>query len=196
MAYPKNLLSDGEVVIHDLRPHWRGLIIPAAIFLSTLFIGFYALARIDVSAIRMLIALVMLLIIVFACVKPVLEWFTTNYVFTDRRIIVRSGLIVRRGRDMPLSRINDVSFVHRPIERILNSGTLFVESGGTNGQLVIRDVPNVESIQSEISRLRERDDERRRGQFSGEGAPGTPSAPQVPPRENTSESEGEWGSPS
>lgn len=196
MAYPKNLLSDGEVVIHDLRPHWRGLILPAVIFLATLFIGFYALARIDISQVRMLIALVMLLIIVFACVKPVLEWFTTHYVFTDRRIIVRSGLIVRRGRDMPLSRINDVSFVHRPIERILNSGTLFVESAGTNGQLVIRDVPDVESIQSEISRLRERDDERRRGQFAAEGSSSTPPSTREPAPEVAPGNDDVSGNPS
>ena len=196
MAYPKNLLSDGEVVIHDLRPHWRGLILPAVIFLATLFIGFYALARIDISQVRMLIALVMLLIIVFACVKPVLEWFTTHYVFTDRRIIVRSGLIVRRGRDMPLSRINDVSFVHRPIERILNSGTLFVESAGTNGQLVIRDVPDVESIQSEISRLRERDDERRRGQFAAEGSSSASPSIRDPAPEVTQGNDDVSGNPS
>ena len=62
-----------------------------------------------------------------------------------------------------------------------------MESGGTNGQLAIRDLPDVETIQSEISRLRELDDERRRGQFSGERSPsappvtGTPTAPPVTP---------------
>ena len=187
MAYPKNLLSDGEVIIHDLHPHWRALIFPALIFLATLFIGFYALASIDVAQIRLLIGIAMVLISLWFCLRPVLTWFTTNYVFTDRRIIVRSGLFVRRGRDMPLSRFNDVSFVHTPLEQLLNSGTLFVESGGTNGQLAIRDLPDVETIQSEISRLRELDDERRRGQFSGERSPsappvtGTPTAPPVTP---------------
>jgi len=175
MAYPKNLLSDGEVIIHDLRPHWRALVFPAVMFFVIIFVGFYLLAKIDNSQIRLLIGIAMLLCALWFDVRPLLNWWTTNYVFTDRRIIVRSGLLVRRGRDMPLSRINDVSFVHTPLERFLNSGTLFVESGGTNGQLVIRNVPDVEIIQSEISRLRELDDERRRGQFSGEW-----SAPQPP----------------
>jgi len=174
MAYPKNLLSDGEVIIHDLRPHWRALVFPALMFLVIIFVGFYLLAKIDNSQIRLVIGIGMLLSGLWFDVRPLLNWWTTNYVFTDRRIIVRSGLFVRRGRDMPLSRINDVSFVHTPLERFLNSGTLFVESGGTNGQLVIRDVPDVEVIQSEISRLRELDDERRRGQFSGERPPVQP----------------------
>ena len=42
--------------------------------------------------------------------RPILYWLTTQYVFTNRRIIVRSGLIARHGRDMPLSKVNNVSF--------------------------------------------------------------------------------------
>jgi uncharacterized membrane protein YdbT with pleckstrin-like domain len=170
MAYPKNLLTDGEEVIHDLRPHWRGLVGPGLIFLVIIFVGFYLLAMIENPQGRLIIGLTMLVLSLWFCVRPLLQWLTTNYVFTDRRIIVRSGLIVRRGRDMPLSRINDVSFMHRPLERFLNSGTLYVESAGTKGELIIKDVPNVEQIQSEISRLRELDDERRRSQFAGPGA--------------------------
>lgn len=168
MPYPKNLLSDGEVIVHDLRPHWRALIVPALLFFVMLFVGFFLLARIDNSQARMVIVGGMVLFGLWFDLKPFLDWWTTNYVLTDRRIIIRSGLFVRRGRDMPLSRVNDVSFIHSPLERLLNSGTLYVESAGTNGQLVIRDVPNVEQIQSEVSRLRELDDERRRSQFAGD----------------------------
>ena len=169
MAYPKNLLTEGEVVVHDLRPHWRGLVVPGLLFLIIIFAGFYLLALIENSQGRLIIGVGMVLLILWFSVRPFLQWITTNYVFTDRRIIVRSGLIVRRGRDMPLSRINDVSFVHRPLERFLNSGTLYIESAGTKGELVIKDVPDVEQIQGEISRLRELDDERRRSQFAGPG---------------------------
>jgi uncharacterized membrane protein YdbT with pleckstrin-like domain len=169
MAYPKNLLTEGEVVVHDLRPHWRGLVVPGLLFLIIIFAGFYLLALIDNSQARLIIGVGMVLLILWFSLRPFLQWLTTNYVFTDRRIIVRSGLIVRRGRDMPLSRINDVSFVHRPMERFLNSGTLYIESAGTKGELIIKDVPDVEQIQGEISRLRELDDERRRSQFAGPG---------------------------
>jgi uncharacterized membrane protein YdbT with pleckstrin-like domain len=169
MAYPKNLLTEGEVVVHDLRPHWRGLVVPGLLFLTIIFAGFYLLALFENSQGRLIIGVGMVLLILWFSVRPFLQWMTTNYVFTDRRIIVRSGLIVRRGRDMPLSRINDVSFVHRPMERFLNSGTLYIESAGTKGELIIKDVPDVEQIQGEISRLRELDDERRRSQFAGPG---------------------------
>ena len=98
--------------------------------------------------------------------RPFLYWMTTQYVITDHRIIVRTGLISRSGRDMPLSRVNDVSFKKSVLERFLNCGTLMIESAGTQGQLVISSVPDVEDIQREIYRLHDEDDERRRNRPS------------------------------
>jgi uncharacterized membrane protein YdbT with pleckstrin-like domain len=92
-------------------------------------------------------------------------------VFTNRRIITRTGLVARRGRDMPLSRVNDVSFNHTILERIFNCGTLMVESAGERGQLQIDNVPNVETLQREIYRLHEEDDVRRRRAVEQGGQP-------------------------
>ena len=95
-------------------------------------------------------------------IRPIVFWSTTLYVFTNRRIITRTGLISRRGRDMPLSRVNDVSFNHTVIERIFNCGTIMVESAGESGQLQIDNVPDVEDLQRDIYRWHEEDDTRRR----------------------------------
>ena len=108
----------------------------------------------------------MLLILVIWVIRPFLYWLTTQYVITDHRIIVRTGLISRSGRDMPLSRVNDVSFRKTALERMLNCGTLMIESAGTQGQLIIASVPDVEDIQREIYRLHDEDDDRRRGKYA------------------------------
>ena len=84
-------------------------------------------------------------------VRPFVFWYSTQYVFTDHRIIVRTGIIARKGRDMPLSRVNDVSFAHSFIERFLNCGTLQVESAGTQGQLVIQQRARTSSRSSATS---------------------------------------------
>ncbi|MFN8147327.1 MAG: PH domain-containing protein [Candidatus Nanopelagicales bacterium] len=73
-----------------------------------------------------------------------------RYVITNHRIIVRFGLIARNGRDMPLSRVNDVSFSHT-VDQISNCGTITVESAGEKGQLTMRGVPNVETISATSS---------------------------------------------
>ena len=49
-------------------------------------------------------------LLVWLVVIPFLTWISSQYVITNRRIITRSGILARRGRDMPLSKVNDVSF--------------------------------------------------------------------------------------
>jgi uncharacterized membrane protein YdbT with pleckstrin-like domain len=102
-------------------------------------------------------------ILIFTFVRPWLRWINTNYVVTTHRVVLRDGVLSRSGRDIPLSRINDVTFEHTFVERLLRSGTLLVESAGERGQVTLADVPRVENVQHTIYRLVERDDERRRG---------------------------------
>ncbi len=166
MGYPTKLLADDESIVYELKPHWRALVVPVFVLLATLALGIFAIAKWDSSGLRWTVLVVMLLVLVVWVVRPFLYWLTTQYVITDHRIIVRTGLISRSGRDMPLSRVNDVSFKKSVIERALNCGTLMIESAGTQGQLVISSVPDVEDIQREIYRLHDEDDERRRNKPS------------------------------
>jgi uncharacterized membrane protein YdbT with pleckstrin-like domain len=166
MGYPTKLLADDESIQYELKPHWRALVVPVFVLLATLAVGIYAIATFQNSGIRWTIVVIMLIVLVAWVVRPFLYWLTTQYVITDHRIIVRTGLISRSGRDMPLSRVNDVSFKKSALERFLNCGTLMIESAGTQGQLVISSVPDVEDIQREIYRLHDEDDERRRNKPS------------------------------
>ena len=92
--------------------------------------------------------------------RPLLAWLTTQYVFTNRRIITRTGILSRSGKDMPLSKLNDVSLrVHgvRADPQLRHPDGVV---GRRDGALVIRNVPRVEEIQREIYRLAEADAER------------------------------------
>jgi uncharacterized membrane protein YdbT with pleckstrin-like domain len=167
MGYPTKLLADDETIVYELKPHWRALVGPVLVLLVTLGLGIWAIAKFDNSGVRWTVGIIMILVLVGAVVRPFLYWMTTQYVITDHRIIVRTGLISRSGRDMPLSRVNDVSFRKNAVERFLNCGTLLIESAGTQGQLIISSVPDVEDIQREIYRLHDQDDERRRNKPAG-----------------------------
>jgi uncharacterized membrane protein YdbT with pleckstrin-like domain len=80
-------------------------------------------------------------------------------VFTNERIITRQGVFSRVGRDIPLNRVNDVSFQHSFFERMLACGTLTIESAGERGQVVLDDIPHVEKVQSRLYELVEADHE-------------------------------------
>lgn len=167
VGIPKKLLGDDEQVVMAMRPHWKEMVWPVLLLLLASPLATFLATIIpegDVQPwLRLAVVVVAALIVVRWVVWPFLRWLTTSYVVTDRRLITRVGVIARHGRDMPLSKVNDVTFEHSSIlERVLGCGTLVVESAGERGQLVLRDVPRVEEVQRDVYRLAEADEERRR----------------------------------
>lgn len=179
MGYPTKLLGEGEVIEFEMKPHWRGLILPVIWLILTVFIGAWLFTLMGgwdniVETIgRPAVIIIGLIIIIVWVVRPFLYWVTTQYVFTNRRIITRAGVISKKGRDMPLAKVNNVSFEVGVLGRILNYGRLEITSA-SDENLVIDDVPNVEVIQRDVYRLHEQDDDRRRGrsaEFGGDPVP-------------------------
>ena len=164
MAYPKGLLSDGEEVVLDLHPHWRALVVPLGLVPVTIGIGaFLAAIAPDGSAqkwLRLAILVVAVAVLVWFSLRPYLRWATKHYVVTTNRIVLREGVVARNGRDIPLNRINDVTFSHSVLERLFGSGTLVVESAGERGRVVLADVPTVEQVQRTVYDLVQAADER------------------------------------
>lgn len=147
MAYPAKLLSEGEDVVLDMHPHWKRLVLPVLSLLVVLALAGYLLAVVDDSRLQVVVAVAAAVLLIVFTVVPFLRWRTTLFVVTTRRVVVRTGVLARQGRDVPLSRINDITFSHSLFERILGCGTLVVESAGERGQVVLTEVPNVEQVQ-------------------------------------------------
>src|SRR5260370_24221111 len=88
-----------------------------------------------------------LVIMGWLAVWPFLNWWTTDFVITDRRVMFRHGLLTRSGIDIPLARINSVEFRHGLLDRILRTGTLIIESASQD-PLEFHDIPRVEQVHS------------------------------------------------
>jgi uncharacterized membrane protein YdbT with pleckstrin-like domain len=168
VGYPKRLLNEDEDVVFDLHPHWKALIRPTLLGPLIVFVATYGAGKVpedwsQQGVVRVVIgALAVALFVVFT-VAPYVKWLTTHFVLTTRRVLMREGLIARKGRDIPIFRINDVTFEHTVLERMLGCGTLVVESAGERGQVSLTDIPHVEDVQRAIYTLIDDDDARRRG---------------------------------
>jgi uncharacterized membrane protein YdbT with pleckstrin-like domain len=166
MAFPESVLDDGEAVVRNLRPHWRRVVIPIAllpIVVGLTSYGWFTLPSGSARQIlRYVILAVALIILLRWTVRPLLFWLTTRYVVTNRRVLMRNGVLSRTGRDVPLTRVNDVSFSRTVVERCFGSGTLVIESAGDRGQVILKDVPEVEGVQRDIYRLVEGEAQRLR----------------------------------
>ncbi|MET7395063.1 PH domain-containing protein [Dactylosporangium sp. NPDC005572] len=154
MGFPESVLTKDEQVVLHLHPHWKALVLPVVWFvLAAAAVAavaiFTSLAGIGI----LIIAAVALVLVIVVTVWPWIKWRTTHYVFTNERVIMRSGVFSRSGRDIPLGRVNDVSFSHTLFERMLGCGTLTIESAGERGQVQLTDLPQVEKTQSVLYEL-------------------------------------------
>lgn len=149
MAYPDDLLVDGEQVVMHKHPHVKMLVVPVLWFLIVVAAACFLAAL--VSAQRwapwawLVIAVVALGLTCWLTVAPVVRWRTTHFVVTTRRVLVREGLMARHGMDIPMSRINSVQFRRTMLERLLGCGTLVIESA-SDEPLEFEDVPGVERV--------------------------------------------------
>jgi uncharacterized membrane protein YdbT with pleckstrin-like domain len=159
MAYESSLAA-GEQPVLLLHPHWKTLIRPVLVAVLVVAIALIAVVAIPNVAARGAVGVVAILVLMVWLIVPVLRWRTTTYELTTKRLRTRYGIVTRRGRDIPLTRINDVSFEKGLLDRLLGAGRLVVESAGEHGQIVLRDIPHVEDVQSTLFRLVE--DEQRR----------------------------------
>ena len=153
-------MTDEEQPVLLLHPHWKTLIRP--ILIAVLVVAVVLVAEVIPSGAltRAAIGVVAVLVLMVLLIVPLLRWRTTTYELTTKRLQTRYGIVTRHGRDIPLTRINDVSFEKGVLDRLLGAGRLVVESAGEHGQIVLTDIPHVEYVQATLFRLVE--DEQRR----------------------------------
>jgi uncharacterized membrane protein YdbT with pleckstrin-like domain len=154
MGYPERLLSPDEKVVTQFRPHWQVLIGPLGLALILVAAVVAVFAQVD-PGLRVWIAIGLTAVWLLVSAKRLATWFTTNYVITNERVIARSGILSRAGKEIPLEVINDVTFNQSPFERVIRSGDLVFESAGEFGQSKYTNIPDPEAMQSLIYRLRE-----------------------------------------
>jgi uncharacterized membrane protein YdbT with pleckstrin-like domain len=171
VPYPDKLLADDEEVVRHLHPHWLTVFWPIVAFLVVVGGASFGAALVPdgprQAQVRLVIAGIAVLLLAFVVVGPLLRWRTTHYVVTTHRLLFREGVLARRGRDIGLSRITDVSYGQTLWERLISSGTLTIESAGDSGATVLRQIPDSDGVQQLLAHMIEEDADRRAWENAG-----------------------------
>lgn len=178
MGFPENVLAKSERVERSIHPHWLTIAAPA--FVGLLLVAAAVLvvrATPDDSRgnlIQWIAVAAIVIIAIPAVIVPFLRWRTTHYVVTTHRVMVRRGILSKSGKDITLSKITDVSFQQTLLDRIINSGSLRIESAGDSPDESLKNIPHSNHVQQLINRLIDEDDNRRRMVAQGRAAHGRP----------------------
>lgn len=164
MPFPRKLLNEGEDIVLDLHPHWWQFVGPGIALLTTVVAA--VAFRDSNDALRILAVVLMLASLVWVGARYA-RWTTTNFVVTTDRLIYREGVLGKRGKEIPLERLNDIAVRQSLFERMIGAGDVTIESGGERGQQVFSDIRKPFLVQnviySEIERASARDAARASG---------------------------------
>ena len=151
----KKLLSRDEVVVRHMHTHIKVLLWRFNVEILLLVVGVVASVMAPTSWQPwgvLAIWVVVLVLSVPLLLVPWLQWYMHTYTVTTKRIITRSGIFSRIGHDLPLTRISDIQLDKDVTDRFFGCGTLALQTSADD-PLLLHDVPQVETVQVEISNL-------------------------------------------
>ena len=168
MGFPRRLLADHEELVLDLRPHWIALVGPGLVLVLVIVAEIVLFTSFDPpSAVAWVALLAGAVLLIAYPIRAVLAWVTSHFVVTTDRVIHRSGWLAKRSMEMPLERINDVTFTQSVLERLVGAGSLRIQSGSEYGQNHFRDIRKPEDVQKLIYEMSEANEARMRGGEAG-----------------------------
>lgn len=182
VPYPEENLHTNEELVLDLHPHWWTITPSIAALAVVLTVGLWAVIDGWEGPINYLIAVVLLVNLVWFGVRY-LQLVTTHFVLTSDRVIYRSGVLAKRGVEIPLESINAIHFSQKLWERALGLGDLKVDSASVEGVSEFENIRKPNRVQNEIYIQMENNENRKfdrvaQGINAHDPAPAAPSIPE------------------
>ncbi|HEY6532623.1 MAG TPA: PH domain-containing protein [Acidimicrobiales bacterium] len=165
MSYPQDALHPSEDLILDLHPHWWYFAKSAGVGFIAVVVALIVLLQ-DWDWAKIPAALFLLFTLGWV-LQRYISWVSTHFVLTSDRVIYRSGIIAKRGIEIPLERINTIFFNQRIFERMFGLGDLEIESASKDGAQRFEDIKNPSAVQNEIYQQMEQNEVKQANRISG-----------------------------
>lgn len=162
MGVPRQLLHPGEEVLVDIRPHWTSLLGPLLATLVVVSLAVTLDIEIDHAPVAAHWAEGVAAALPCAwLVARFLRWRRTDLVVTNRRVLLRHGVVRRRLAQVSLDELTRVEVEQTLPRRLVGSGRLVavaVVDGEETDVLVLEDVRRPVVLQRVIHRRLRRPD--------------------------------------
>ncbi len=86
---------------------------------------------------------------VIAGVKHLYQWSET-YTLTPEKIEVSAGILTKTARNIPLSKVQDVTVERTFAQRLLGLGNVIVDSASATGKITLRNVAQPQAVADQI----------------------------------------------
>jgi len=145
------LLNDDERVVLEVHAHWIFLAAPSFALAAAIAVAVVASTWTNRGIVLIPLLIVVLIGLGWFLVR-VVRWAATALVLTDRRLVMRSG-VLRRGRGLALDQVADITITRTLVARMVGAGDLVVASAGERGRATFAGCPHPRQVRDQIQRL-------------------------------------------
>ena len=127
MSYIREILRPDEKLLATGNIHWI-IYWPAIALMALAVIALIVLGL--ASIVGRIIFVLLALAAIFFAIKEWLQQWITEIAVTDRRVIVKTGLIRRHTAEMNMDKVESVTVYKSILGRLLNYGSVHVRGTG------------------------------------------------------------------
>ena len=132
MKFIKSTLPENETIEMEISFHWTHALVA---WLYLVFLGW-------------------LLVGIYLFVSMYVEKWMTERALTNRRLVIKRGLIRRQTEEISFNRIEEVNLNQSILQRILGSGDIRVTGTGS-GEVIMKNIDTPLSVQKKINEVRQ-----------------------------------------
>ena len=167
MLFDKNDDVRNEKILYQTKPNMLfgckkaifGIVILAIVIIvaprAIQFIGnmqVYLISQINLALTRYaaIAFFVVILFIIIYIIWQLIGWYSKEYIITQSRIIVKSGVLSTKKNYMPYGSIQDINTSQSILEKVFNVGSIYLFSAYDNNQMELSAISNPSEIEDVI----------------------------------------------
>src|SRR4029077_15877126 len=161
MSYVEKHLMPGEQIEYRANLHWLVFILPTLLFIAAIWL-FFSLG----GNIAKFLAPILIVGVRVTGLIAVIERMTSEFAVTNKRVLIKTGLIRRHSLETLLSKIESIGVAQSILGRILGFGTIVISGTGGSKEPFHRIANHMmfrRRVQEQIATMEERRDTRKDG---------------------------------
>lgn len=150
MDVPEDILEKGDVARSHVREHSKALlgnILGCFLTILTVILAIVFLPASLYPWAHWAIAITGAILIILIFMHPVIQWSTSTYTITDKRLIARSGVVKKSITEISRSAIREAEVESDVVDQLFDSGALIVELDDGR-KVTFRHVPAVDDFRA------------------------------------------------
>lgn len=164
MTYVEKNLRPEEEIVCQIKPHWIIFLRTFFWLTVTLLVLFFGMGSVigqmqpikDAPPLYQIIAIITFCAALFAALHAFMKYASSEFAVTNKRVVMKSGVIKRRTTEILLARIESISIYQSLLGRLCNYGSLTISgTGGSKDPFM--NLPNPLSLRDMIQNSTEKD---------------------------------------